>query len=469
MKKLFLTLSLLGALTAAAAGGYFWRQFIPQQLFNPASTPVAAHKVLYWYDPMTPAQHFNHPGKSPFMPSMDLVPKYASQDAGAADASAVIRIDPRIEQNLGLRTAIVRVGELKPALRVPGILDWDRRRSVIVSARTDGVLTRLFVRAPFDRVRAGQALGVLQSPSWGAAAAESGALTGVHSSDAQLLRTAAIERLEVLGMTPAEIRQLSADPTAGVILRAPVSGVISTLDVLPGQSVNAGTTLMRIDDPSRLWLNAAIPQAEVAGIHAGTVVQIEIDAFPGRIFRGMVEAMLPEVDPRARTQVARIGLDNFDGVLAPGMFASVGLSAIPSKPHPLVPEAALISTGMQNRLILDLGNGHLEPRVVRIGRSAQGYTEVLAGLNGGERVVISGEFLFDSEADLNGALNRLTVPVVAPVAPTSKRRIRYWYDPMAPQKHYNHGGPSPLMPSMNLVPQYGSEPTPAVAPTGAQP
>jgi Cu(I)/Ag(I) efflux system membrane fusion protein len=154
----------------------------------------------------------------------------------------------------------------------------------------------------------------------------------------------------------------------------------------------------------------------------------------------------------------RIDLDNFDGVLAPGMFASVALSATPSKPHPLVPEEALISTGMQNRLILDLGNGRLEPRIVRIGRSAQGYTEVLAGLNGGERVVISGEFLFDSEADLNGALNRLTVPAASPVVPVASRHILYWYDPMAPQKHYNHGGQSPLMPSMDLVPQYAHEP-----------
>ncbi|MDA8329528.1 MAG: efflux RND transporter periplasmic adaptor subunit [Betaproteobacteria bacterium] len=467
MKKLFLTLSMLGALAAAAAGGYFWRQLVHPQTVNPAPMP-APHKILYWYDPMTPAQHFNHPGKSPFMPSMDLVPKYATQEVGAGN-SAVIRIDPRVEQNLGLRTVIVRVGTLMPELRVPGILDWDRRRSVIISARTDGVLTRLFVRAPFDRVHAGQALGVLQSPSWSAAAAESSVLTDVHSSDAQSLRAAAIERLHVLGMSPAEIRQMSADPAAGVILRAPASGVISTLDALPGQSVNAGTTLMRIDDPSRLWLNAAIPQAEVAGIHAGTPAQIEIDAFPGRIFQGTVEAMLPEVDPRARTQTARIDLDNPDGVLAPGMFASVGLSTAPSQPHPLVPEDALISTGTQNRLILDLGAGHLEPRAVLTGRSAHGYTEVLAGLHGGERVVISGEFLFDSEADLNGALNRLSVPVASSVVPVANRHVLYWYDPMAPARHYSHGGPSPLMPSMNLVPQYSNEPAHAAFPTGAQP
>ena len=457
MKKILLISAVIVALAASLAGGYYWGLRSKQQETNAAAAPTA-RKVLYWYDPMTPAQHFNHPGKSPFMPSMDLVPKYAGQsnDAGSAP---VLRIDPRIEQNLGVRTAIVRVGALAPELRVTGILDWDRRRAVVVSARTDGVLTQVFVRTPYEKVRAGQPLGVLLSPAWSAAAAELSALKDAHSSETQSLRTAALTRLHVLGMTAADIRQLSAAPSAGVTLRAPAGGVISTLSALPGQSVTAGATLMRIDDPAHLWLNAAIPQAEVAGIHAGTTAQISIDALPGRIFTGMVAAMLPEVDARTRTQTARIVLANPDGLLAPGMFASVSLHPSSGQPYPLVPDNALISTGVDNRIVLDLGKGRLEPRAVRTGRSANGYTEILAGLDGGERVVISGEFLFDSEANMNGALSRLTVPAAASVASASKLKVLYWYDPMAPKKHYNHGGPSPLMPSMNLVPEYAGEQT----------
>ncbi|MHB1897642.1 MAG: efflux RND transporter periplasmic adaptor subunit, partial [Metallibacterium sp.] len=308
------------------------------------------------------------------------------------------------------RTRVIRVGVLHRELRVPGVLAWDRRRSVVVSARTDGVLSRLFVRAPFDHVRAGQPLAELLAPAWMSAVAEYRALEHAQSADARALRSVARQRLRVLGMSAQEIRSADVGAGGGIVLRAPVSGVVSALDVRQGQQVAAGTTLLRIDDLARLWLDAAIPQAEVAGIGPGTPVAIEVDAFPGRAFNGRVEALLPEVDARTRTETARIALDNPHGTLAPGMYATVRLAIAGTTPHPLVPDEALISTGVQNRVILDLGDGRMAPRAVRIGRSANGYTEVLAGLKGGERVVTSGQFLIDSEANLDGALQRLTTP-----------------------------------------------------------
>lgn len=404
MKRLLIIVGALVALVIAVAAGYLIaRHATPTPS---ASTPsTAQRKVLYWYDPMAPGQRFAAPGPSPTMPTMQLKPKYADEAGGDGDS---VRISPRLEQNLGLRTALVKVAALHAELRVPGVLAWDQRRSVVVSARTDGVLTRLFVRAPFDRVRTGQPLAELLAPAWGAAAAEYGALADAHSADGRALRAAALQRLHVLGMNSEQIRRPAAG--GGIVLRAPADGVISVLDVRAGQQVTAGTTLMRIDDPARLWLDAAIPQAEVAGIAAGTPAQIEISALPGRIFPGRVEALLPEVDARTRTQTARIALDNPDGTLAPGMFAAVRLTVAAGQPLPLVPDQALISTGLQNRVILDLGDGRMAPRAVRIGRSAGGYTEVLAGLKGGERVVTSGQFLIDSEANLDGALQRLTTP-----------------------------------------------------------
>ncbi len=373
----------------------------------PTSGAQAARKVLYWYDPMQPATHFNHPGPSPLMPGMQLVPKYAG---GSGTSKGLVRIDPVVEQNLGMRTRVIHVGVLHRELRVPGVLAWDRRRSMVVSARTDGVLSRLFVRAPFDHVRAGQPLAELLAPAWMSAVAEYRALEHAQSADARALRSAARQRLHVLGMSAQEIRSADVGAGGGIMLRAPASGVVSALDVRQGQQVAAGTTLLRIDDLARLWLDAAIPQAEVAGIGPGTPVAIEVDAFPGRVFSGRVEALLPEVDPRTRTETARIALDNPHGTLAPGMYATVRLAIAGTTPHPLVPDEALISTGVQNRVILDLGDGRMQPRAVRIGRSANGYTEVLAGLKGGERVVTSGQFLIDSEANLDGALQRLTTP-----------------------------------------------------------
>jgi Cu(I)/Ag(I) efflux system membrane fusion protein len=249
-------------------------------------------------------------------------------------------------------------------------------------------------------------------------------LEQAQSADARALRGAALQRLRVLGMSADEIRSAGAGADGGITLRAPVTGVVSALEVRQGQQVSAGTTLLRIDDLTRLWLDAAIPQAEVAGVGTGTRVQVEINAFPGRVFNGRVEALLPEVDPRTRTETARIALDNPDGTLVPGMYATVRLAVAGTTPHPLVPDEALISTGVQNRVILDLGGGRMAPRAVRIGHSAGGYTEVLAGLEGGERVVTSGQFLIDSEADLDGVLQRLTTPPAprssaAPAAPAA--------------------------------------------------
>ncbi|WP_304042722.1 efflux RND transporter periplasmic adaptor subunit [Metallibacterium scheffleri] len=313
---------------------------------------------------------------------------------------------------------------------------WDRRRSVVVSARTDGVLSRLFVRAPFDHVRAGQPLAELLAPAWMSAVAEYRALEHAQSAAARALRSAALQRLHVLGMNAEEIRSADVGAGGGIMLRAPASGVVSALDVRQGQQVTAGTTLLRIDDLARLWLDAAIPQAEVAGIGAGTPVAIEVDAFPGRIFAGHVEALLPEVDARTRTETARIALDNPDGLLAPGMYATVRLAIAGTTPHPLVPDEALISTGVQNRVILDLGDGRMAPRAVRIGRSAGGYTQVLAGPSRGERVVPPGQFLIDSEADLDGALQRLTLPP-APAAAKQTFPESRAHPPLPPGKATN--------------------------------
>jgi len=414
MKRLFILVGALVALVMAAAAGYLLarRSTATSSATTTATATATAtaqpqRKVLYWYDPMNPGQRFDRPGESTAMPGMQLKPKYADEAGGGDDG---VQISPRIEQNLGLRTALVKVAALNLKLRVPGVLAWDQRRSVVVSARTDGVLSQLFVRAPFDRVRAGQPLAELLAPAWGSAAAEYSALAGAQSADGRALRAAALQRLHVLGMSTEQIRRPTAGAGGGIVLRAPVDGVISVLDVRAGQQVAAGTTVMRIDDPARLWLDAAIPQVEVAGIGAGTSAQIEVGARPGDRFSGSVEALLPDVDARTRTQTARIAVDNPDGTLAPGMFATVALTVAGGQPHPLVPDEALISTGLQNRVILDLGDGRMAPRAVRIGRSADGYTEVLAGLAGGERVVTSGQFLIDSEANLDGVLKRLTTP-----------------------------------------------------------
>lgn len=373
---------------------------------QPAAPDEAGKVALYWYDPMVPDQHFDKPGKSPFM-DMQLVPKYA-----ATGDAATISVNAATRQNLGLRTAAVEVGVLAAGVEVPGIIDWDQRKSHQVSARAAGVIERLYVRAPYEPVKAGQALAELVAPEWNAAAREYLALEKAGSADARSLRAAARDRLRVLGMDEAQIRGLRAG-NAGIVLRAPVDGVVDALSVREGERVQAGRSLMVVNELDTVWLNAAIPQSQSAGIVAGSPVKAHVDAFPGEEFSGTVETLLPAVDPATRTQRARIVLENPGHRLSPGMFANLSLAGTPNQARPLIPDSALIAAGNDARVIVEDGEGRFVPVAVVAGRSAGGKTEVLKGLAGGERVVVSGQFLIDSEASLSGALERMSAPEAA--------------------------------------------------------
>ena len=410
MKRLILGLIALCTACALIALGYWagHRASIPAGRSRPAvlsENPKAARRILYWYDPMVPTQHFDHPGLSPM--GMQMVPKYASAPTG----SAGVRVDPRMVESLGIRTAIVERRTLPLRIRVPATVSFNLDEAYTVSARADGIVTRLDVRAPYTRVAAGQRLATLLAPAWGSALAEYASLLRARSPDARALRTAARERLHVLGLSDRNVRDAlrarGPGSESAVTVRSPESGVIVTVDVREGQRVDAGQTLMTLNRLGTVWLIAAIPQDAIGGIGVGTPVDVRTDAFPGRIFRGFVEQLLPEVDPATRTQRARIVLANPDRTLAPGMFATVSLRPAAGSALPLVPTGAIIATGAATRVIVAIGNGHFAPVPVVLGRSAGGYTEVLRGLHGGERIVVSGQFLIDSEASLSGALGRL--------------------------------------------------------------
>lgn len=368
-------------------------------------------KPLYWYDPMIPAEHHDKPGLSSM--GMKMIPKYA--DAGAEQSA--VHIDSATVQNLGVRTASVERRALTATVRVPGTISWDLRQAVIVSARVDAVVSKLYVRAPYTNVSPGAPLAELLAPQWSSAVAESQALQHVQSEEAKALRGAAQQRLEVLGLSPADGHAIGSG--GQVTLHAPQAGVISTLDVREGQRVNAGQTLMTINGLSTVWVEAALPQAVAGIVRPGTPVTVRVDALPGKLFDGQVETLLPDIDMTTRTQRARIVLANPEGTLSPGMFATVQLDPTPGKAIPVVPDDALVSTGDHTRLIVAEDGGRFRAVAVRTGRAVGGYTEILDGLNGGEKVVVSGQFLIDSEASLSGALDRLNDPAATPAPATS--------------------------------------------------
>ena len=407
MNRTVIALIAIAGLGATLAFGYWIGSRHEAALVPTVATDGADQRPMYWFDPMKPETHFDKPGKSPFM-DMQLVPKYADQQAAGS-----VRIDAATTQNLGMRTALVETGSLARGVHVPGMIGWDLREARVVSARADGVIDRLYVRAPFERVKAGQPLAELIAPEWNAAAQEYLALGHAESADARALHAAAGERLHALGMDDGQIHEIGRNRSR-IVLRAAADGIVSTLDVREGQRVNAGMPIMTINGSRNVWLEAAIPQGQIDGIVAGAPVKATVSAFPGRSFDGRIEALLAEVDAATRTQRARIVLDNTDGALAPGMFAELQLQSTSAHSYPLIPDEALIETGDAARVIVVEGDGHYRPVAVRTGASSGGKTEILAGLKGGERVVVSGQFLIDSEASLSGALDRL------PQAPDAK-------------------------------------------------
>jgi Cu(I)/Ag(I) efflux system membrane fusion protein len=395
--------ALAGLAVAGAIGFGVGR--LPTHPAPAAPAPTGARRTLYWYDPMVPGQHFDKPGKSPFM-DMQLLPKYADESPGAA---AGVQIDPARAQSLGVRLATVERGSLPSGVGATGVIAFNDRDVAVVQAKAAGFVQRVYARAPGDTLAAGSPLADLLVPEWAGAQGEY--LAVKRTGDPALIQ-ASRQRLALLGMPPALIEAVDKTGRARsvVTVSTPTGGVIKTLGVRNGMAVTAGQTLAEINGLSRVWLNAAVPEAMAGQVRLGDGVTATLVGYPGEIFNGRVTAILPQTDAASHTLTARIDLPNPGGRLRPGMFASAQFGGM-GQPALLIPSEAVIRTGARNLVMIAQPGGRYAPAEVRIGREAGGRTEVLAGLSDGEKVVASGQFLIDSEASLSGVPAR---PVASP-------------------------------------------------------
>lgn len=363
---------------------------------NKTATSGQCTNVLYWYDPMKPDQHFDKPGKSPFM-DMQLVPKCAGGDEAGAGG---VKIDPTLVQNFGMRTATAEFGVLEPDTTVTGTLTYNGRDVAIVQPRAGGYVQRTYNLAPQDVVRAGTPIADILVPEWGGAEREYAA---VAATGDEALTRAARERMRLLGMPDGLVSSAARGGRirSTVTIVAPRSGAITALGVRPGMTVMAGQTLAEISGYNPIWLEAAVPEIQAADARVGQPVSAMLTAFPGERFAGRIVAILPSAQMESRTITVRAELPNPGLRLKPGMFAQVSLTPA-RKEALLVPSEAVIRTGERTLVMLAQPKGGYRPAEVRIGREAKGQTEVLAGLAPGEKVVVSGQFLLDSEASLEG-------------------------------------------------------------------
>ena len=403
MKKLSLSLIVLVALAAGGYGGY---RFAHHRLMSAAASQAAAQaqagkQVLYWYDPMYPQQKFDKPGKSPFM-DMQLVPKYAGEEADPGTVS----ISPRVVQNLGVRVAEAKRGAIEQRFEAVGSVAFNERGVVQLQSRAMGFVEKLHARAPLDPVKKGAALVEILYPEWAGAQEEYLLLRKSSSSE---LAQAARQRLLLLGMSEAQIAAVEKDDKVRnrFTLNSPISGVIAELGVREGMNVMPGMTLFRLVDLSTVWVNAEVPETQAAWVTPGAAVRAQVPGYPGRVFEGRVGALLPEVNATTRTVRTRIELANPGALLKPGMFATVDFSQGAKRESVLVPSEAVIRTGTRNVVIMALGEGRFRAADVELGFESGGQSEIRQGLAAGDKVLLSGQFLIDSEASLTATVARL--------------------------------------------------------------
>jgi Cu(I)/Ag(I) efflux system membrane fusion protein len=427
-KNLILALIVAGALGAAGYGVYRLGLNRGMQMTDGAAAasasagvqkagdidPATGKKVLYWHDPMVPGQKFDKPGKSPFM-DMQLVPVF--EESGGDQGS--VAISARVQQNLGVRIAEVKQGVLTSTVEAVGSVAYNERDVAVVQARSNGFLERLYVRAPLDPVRKGQPLAELYVPDWVAAQEEYLSAKRIGGrTDIKDLAEAAAQRMRLAGMSEEQIRAIEAGGKVQprLIITSPIGGVVGELTAREGMTVMAGAPLFRLNGLSTVWVNAEIPEASAAQVRPGNPVEARTPAVSGTVFKGKVSAILPEVNPATRTIKARIEFANPGGQLVPGMFATVNFTPAARKEVLLVPSEAVMQTGKRSVVVVAQGDGKFASVDVEVGIDSNGQTEVRKGLQAGQKVVVSGQFLVDSEANLKASTKRMgemTAPAAA--------------------------------------------------------
>lgn len=398
---------------SAAEGEEATRRHVQAGLKAGDVDPVTGKKILYYHDPMVPASKFDKPGKSPFMDMM-MSPVYADSDSDQGN----VTVSSRIQQNLGVRTALVTEGTLSPQVSAVGSIAFNERDQAVVQARATGFVERLYVRATLDRVAKGQPLVDLYVPDWIAAQEEFLSVRRMRGTDLEVLVDGARQRMRQVGMSDEQIRfvEKSGRTQPRITLVSPIGGVVVELMAREGMTIASGATLFRISGLSTVWANAEVPESQAALLRPGAKVQARSPAAPGTLFEGKVQAILPDVSAATRTLKARMELSNPGYRLVPGMFVQMQFMDMRADKALLIPTEAVIQTGKRTVVMLAEENGRFRPVDVEAGIETGGQTEIKRGLQAGQRVVVSSQFLIDSEASLRGIEARLNNAPAAPAA-----------------------------------------------------
>ena len=372
-------------------------------------TPVPAssaedeeREILYWVAPMDANYRRDKAGKSPM--GMELVPVYA--DEAGTDGSS-IRIAPEVVQNLGVRTAVAERSRLWRAIDTVGYVDFDESKVSHIHLRTEGWIENLTVESEGERVTKGQRLFNLYSPDLVNAQEEF--VQALNAGNNGLIR-ASRSRLDALGIPASQVRKLEKERKSSqtIPVYAPQDGVVSTLQVREGMFIKPSTRIMSLADLSSVWLLAEIFERQANWVETGQSTEVSLPYLPGRTWEGRVEYIYPSLDPKTRTLKVRLRFDNPGEELKPNMYANVKIFGGPQHDAIVIPVEALIRTGREERVVIALGDGRFESRTVTAGIESGDWVAIIEGVQPGDRVVSSGQFLIDSEASLKASTQRMS-------------------------------------------------------------
>ncbi|HID38078.1 MAG TPA: efflux RND transporter periplasmic adaptor subunit [Calditrichaeota bacterium] len=372
-------------------------------------------KILYWQAPMNPTEIYDRPGKSKM--GMDLIPVYEDQ----VSSGSSVQIDPVTVQNMGVRTARVQRIDFSRTLRTVAKIEYNEKKLYTVSSKISGWIEKLYVDYTGKPVRKGQTLLEIYSPELVTTQQEyllalknqrmvadskfASVREGAHS-----LLNASRQRLSYWDIPQAEIKRLEESGTVrkSLSLISPANGVVTHKNAIDGMHVKEGQDLYQIADLSTVWVLASIYDSEAPWIRVGQEAEIELPYAPGKILTGKITYIYPYLDEKARDLKIRLEFPNPGLQLKPGMYANVLIQTSPIKDALVVPVEAVIRSGKRNLVFIAREGGRFEPRDVRIGEeSDDGKIRIIEGLLGNEEIVISAQFLLDSESRLQEAIQKM--------------------------------------------------------------
>jgi len=366
-----------------------------------ASAELPARKILYYQDPMDPAYKSDKPGKSPKC-GMDLEPVYEDSERSAEQAPASsIFVSPEKQQLIGVRYGVVEYGSAFSTLRAPAKVELDQNKVVRVATKLEGWVDTVKVNLVGMHVKNGQELLKIYNPDWQQQyrALVKAKVFGASGWDDAKLDEAKLQ-LQLVGIDDDQLDIIESARRTNWRLGvySPIEGVVTECNVVANQKVTPGT-LYTIADLSSVWVTADFLEADSASIRVGQAANLTFPSQPGRVFHGKIDSILPQLDPTTRTLQVRILLANPGYALKPEMYGTVELRTSAGRKL-MIPQEAVLNSGLKQVVFVDRGNGYLEQRAVELGKQFGDRVEIVDGLKVGERVATSGNFLIDSEAQL---------------------------------------------------------------------